>query len=302
VFILPQLDTIVGFALLFASVVWIGSWVATSGPRIAFTGFQIVLAFNLVNLNLFTINTSLVPARDSVLGIVLGVVAMWLVFDHLWAQTSSATVRSLLLATLRSLANFKTVASETSREATLHLTAESSRINRDLDKLRDLADLYAFESFPKKPHESLVNRTIRTLLPELRAFLLVKTGLLQHRSLAEAEGEEVLIQQVEQRASTVLAGMALAIESESPEQLSPWNARDEELRAAISREEETSRDSQDLEKHTEMRLCASLLDMASDLEQRTRLNFALETGVTNAFDNWPVGAIAESQGAPSPGE
>ena len=72
-FILPLLDTIAQYALLFASIVWIGSWVATSGPRIAFSGFQIVLAYNLVNLNRFTLNTSLVPARDVVLGIVLGI-------------------------------------------------------------------------------------------------------------------------------------------------------------------------------------------------------------------------------------
>ncbi len=140
VFILPQLNTIAEFALLFASVVWIGSWIATSGPRIAFLGFQIVLSYNLVNLNKFTINTSLVPARDAVLGIVLGVVAMWLVFDHLWAQTSSASVRSLLLGTLRSVANFKAVSAGSSREANQRLTAESLKINRDLDKLRDLAD------------------------------------------------------------------------------------------------------------------------------------------------------------------
>ena len=185
-FLLPHLDNIAQYALLFASIVWIGSWVATSGPRIAFSGFQIVLAYNFVNLNRFTLNTSLVPARDVVLGIVLGFVAMWLVFDHLWAQTSSASVRSLLLETLRNVANFKPVPAESSREANQRLTADSSTINRDLDKLRDLADLYAFESFPKKPHESLVNRSIRTLLPELRAFLLVKTGLLQHRTLAQA--------------------------------------------------------------------------------------------------------------------
>ena len=192
VFILPQLNTLAEFALLFASVVWIGSWVATSGPRIAFVGFQIVLSYSLVNLNKFTINTSLVPSRDAVLGIVLGIVAMWLVFDHLWAQTSSASVRSLLLGTLRNVANFKAVSAEASQEANQRLAAESSRINRDFDKLRDLADLYAFESFPKKPRESLVNRSIRTLLPELRAFLLVKTGLLQHRSLAVAKTEELL--------------------------------------------------------------------------------------------------------------
>ncbi len=68
---------------------------ATSGPRIAFAGFQIVLAYNLVNLNRFTINTSLVPSRDALLGILLGVVAMWLVFDHLWAENSSAICSQL---------------------------------------------------------------------------------------------------------------------------------------------------------------------------------------------------------------
>jgi multidrug resistance protein MdtO len=79
VFILPQLDTIAGYALLFALVVWIGSWISTSGPRIAFIGLQIVLSYSLVNLNRFKINSSLVPARDAVLGVVLGVVAMWFV-------------------------------------------------------------------------------------------------------------------------------------------------------------------------------------------------------------------------------
>lgn len=284
VFILPQLNTIGEFAPLFASVVWIGSWVATSGPRIGFAGFQLVLAYSLVNLNKFTINTSLVPARDAVLGIVLGVVAMWLVFDHLYAQTSSASVRSLLLETLRSVANFKAVSAGSSRETIQRLTAASSKINRDFDKLRDLADMYAFESFPKKPHESLVNRSIRTLLPELRTFLLVKTGLLQHRSLAVDEVEEVLIHEVEERSSSVLYGLANAIEGESPEQLLPWNAHAEELRAKVSIEEEKSRDGKDLQKHIEMRLCVSLLEVASDLERRARLNFALETGLANAIE------------------
>jgi multidrug resistance protein MdtO len=296
VFILPQLDTIAEYALLFASVVWIGSWVATSGPRIAFSGFQIVLAYSLVNLNTFTINTSLVPARDAVLGIALGVVAMWLVFDHLWAQTSSASVRGLLLGTLRTVANLKAVSAGSFRDTNQRLTAESSKISRDIDKLRDLADLYAFEPFPKTRPESLVNRSIGTLLPELRAILLLKTGLLQHRSLAAAEGEEVLVQEVEERASSVLNGVAGAIEGESLEQLSSQNARTVELRAKVSIEEAKSRDVKSLPKHTEMRLCASLLDVASDLERRARLNFVLETGVATGIDKWSVGTLAETQG------
>jgi multidrug resistance protein MdtO len=295
VFILPQIDNLMQYAVLFASVVWIGSWVSTSGPRIAFAGFQIVLAYSLVNLNRFTINTSLVPARDSVLGIVLGVAAMWLVFDHLWAETSSASVRGLFLVTLRNIANFKTVSAESPQEANQRLVTESSRINRDIDKLRDLADMYAFESFPKKPHESLVNRSIRTLLPGLRAFLLVKMGLLQHRNLAVAKVEEGLIQEVEERASSALYGLANAIEEESREQLSSSNVHAEELRAKVSMEEEKSRDGKDQQKHTEIRLCASLLDVASDLERRARLNFALETDTANLDGSWPIGTIAETK-------
>jgi len=288
VFILPRLNTLPQFALLYASVVCIGAWIATSGPRIAFAGLQIVLSYNLVNLNRFTINTSLVPSRDTVLGIVLGIVAMWLVFDHLWAQTSSASVRSLLLATLRNLANFNAVSATTSQDANHKLAAESSKINRDFDKLRDLADLYAFESFPKKPHESLVNRSIRTLLPELRAFLLLKTGLQQHKNLTVALEGDALTQEVEEYASSVLQGLANAIEREAPEELSSSKVHTEKLRERLQNEDEKSEEMKDRHRDTEVRLCASLLEITSHLEWRARLNFVLETGGEEAIGNWPI--------------
>jgi multidrug resistance protein MdtO len=296
--ILPQIDSLMQYAILFASVVAVGSWVATSGPRIAYAGFQIVLAYNLVNLNRFTINTSLVPSRDTLLGIVLGVVAMWLVFDHLWAENSSSSARSLLLGTLRNLADFKAVAAETPQEGNQRLAATSSRISRDFDKLRDLADLYAFESFPKKPQESLVNRSIRTLFPELRAFLFVKTGLLQQRNLAAVE-PDTLVQEVEEQASTVLYGLANAIEVEAAEQLSSWNARADELRARVQIDVEKSRDGKNRQKHIEMRLCGSLLGLASYLEWRVRLNLALEAEGEEAVGNWPIGTNVKTGGAVS---
>jgi len=60
-------------------------------------------------------------------------------------------------------------------------------------------------------------------------------------------------------------------------------------------EEEKSRDGKDQQKHTEIRLCASLLDVASDLERRARLNFALETDTANLDGSWPIGTIAETK-------
>jgi multidrug resistance protein MdtO len=295
VFILPRIDTLAHYTLQFASVVWIGSWVATSGPRIAFSGFQIVIAYGLINLNRFTINTSLVPSRDAVLSIMLGVVAMWLVFDHLWAEDSGPSARNLLLATLRNLADFETVAAEAPQEANQRLAATRSRMNRDFDKLRDLSDMYAFESLSKKPHESLVNRSIRTLKPELRALLFVKTGLLQQRILTAAE-PGALIQVVEEQATSVLLGLANAIETESAEQLSSWNAHAEELRAKVQLEEDKSKDRKDKQRYIEMRLCGSLLGLAYHLERRARLNFAPESRRDEAFGNWPVRTIDKTTG------
>jgi multidrug resistance protein MdtO len=295
VLILPRLDSLPQFAILFALAVSVGAWVATSGPRIAYTGFVMVLAYNLVNLNKFTINTSLVPARDTILGMILGVGAMWLVFDHLWAENSSPAVRSLFLGTLRNLADFKAVAAEAPQEANQQLAATSSRINRDFDKLRDMADMYAFEPFPRKSDESLVNRSIRTLSPELRSFLFVKTGLLQHRNLTAAD-PDALIQKVEEQASSVLLGLANAIETQSAEQVSSWNSRAEELRARVQIEEEKLKYRKDRQKYIEIRLCGSLLGLTYHLERRARLNFALEAGDEAEFENWSVGTIDKTVG------
>ena len=47
-----------------------------------------------------------------------------------------------------------------------------------------------------------------------------------------------------------------------------------------------------------MRLCISLLDLASDLERRARLNFTLDPDVRQAIGSWSVDAIAKVQRTP----
>ncbi len=66
VFVLPYLDSITGFTLLFMFVTAISSWIATSSPRLSYLGVQLALAFYLINLQEFTIQTSLAIARDRV--------------------------------------------------------------------------------------------------------------------------------------------------------------------------------------------------------------------------------------------
>ncbi len=81
VFILPSVDSIVGFTLLFAIVSAAAAWVATSSPRLSYFGRQMALAYYLTMFQGWGITASLATSRDRLMGILLGLLVMWLVFD-----------------------------------------------------------------------------------------------------------------------------------------------------------------------------------------------------------------------------
>lgn len=215
--ILPQIDSLFSFALLFASVIAIGAWIGTSGPRIAYAGFQIVLAYDVVNLSHFTVITSLVPARDTVLGIMLGIFAMWLIFDHLWATTSTESIRALFLNSLRDIARFgNTVESLPKRAQLRRLVAESERLNGQLNTLRNVADFSVFEPYAETIEYRYSPEYIKAVLPQLRCFLLLKAGLLHHQILSGMAASEYdrFVVDVQQQASEVLLAMVRTLMSE----------------------------------------------------------------------------------------
>jgi multidrug resistance protein MdtO len=81
IFILPSVDSIIGFALPFAAVSAAAAWVAISSPRLAYLGRQMALAYYLTMFQTWGISASLATSRDRLMGILLGLLVMWLVFD-----------------------------------------------------------------------------------------------------------------------------------------------------------------------------------------------------------------------------
>ena len=102
VFILPHLNSIAGFTLLFAGVTAISAWIGTSSPRLSYLGVQLALAFYLINLQEFAIQTSLAIARDRVFGVLLGLMSMWLFFDRLWVRNAVDEMQTLFARNLTS--------------------------------------------------------------------------------------------------------------------------------------------------------------------------------------------------------
>src|SRR5258705_10934260 len=103
VFILPYLDSIGGFTLLFIAGTIVAAWFATSSPRLSYFGVQLALAFYTINLQEFKMQTSLTVARDRVIGILLGLFMMWLVFDQLLSAPVVEEMKKSFITSLRLL-------------------------------------------------------------------------------------------------------------------------------------------------------------------------------------------------------
>jgi len=87
-YLIPQMDTIVSLSLLVAAGTACCAWVAAGSVRSSYAGFQMALAFYLMLLPGFDTSIDLTAIRDRFVGILIGITAMWIFFDHLWHTSS----------------------------------------------------------------------------------------------------------------------------------------------------------------------------------------------------------------------
>jgi multidrug resistance protein MdtO len=221
--ILPYLDSITGFTVLFIVVSTVGAWFATSSPRLSYFGVQIIVAFYLINLQEFREQISLGVARDRVVGILLGLFVMWLVFDQLWGALASVEIRKVFAANLRWLAEFeRQPLSEERKSAIERSYVLREMINTNLDKVRSLADGVLFEFGPTRQQDLMLRKQIREWQPQLRMLFLTRITLFKYRlQLTGFElPERVRASQLEfdDRLAAILETMAERMEGEAPKE------------------------------------------------------------------------------------
>ena len=175
VFILPYLDSIAGFVALFVAVTALSSWFVTSSPRLSYFGIQVALAFYLINLNEFKIQTSLAVARDRVVGILLGLVIMWLVFDRLWGAPASVQMKKTFISNLRLIAQFaREPVAKDLKTAMARSLALRETISSNLDNVKALADGVLLEFGPSREQDLLLRSRIRRFQPQLRLLFIMQ--------------------------------------------------------------------------------------------------------------------------------
>lgn len=182
IFILPYLDSIAGFTVLFVAVTAISAWIGTSSPRLSYLGVQAALAFYLINLQEFTIQTSLGIARDRVFGVLLGLMCMWLIFDRLWVKNALDEMQDLFAKNLNMLAEFsEQLLLEDRNQAVKRIRQLRDQINAGFSAVTAQADAVLFEFGPSRRRKLQAREDIRRWQPNLRTLFLVQLTLMQYR-------------------------------------------------------------------------------------------------------------------------
>ena len=183
IFVLPHVDSITGFVILFIGVTALASWFMTSSPRLSYFGIQIAVAFYLINVSEFKIQTSLDAARDRVVGVLLGLFMMWLVFDHLWGVPTVREMQRAFISNLRLLAQFaREPLSQNLKAAIAQKFALGETINSNLDKVRGLADGVLLEFGRSRKQDLVLRNRIRRAQPEMRVLFIMQIADWKYRA------------------------------------------------------------------------------------------------------------------------
>jgi multidrug resistance protein MdtO len=182
VFVLPYIDSITGFTVLFATITAIAAWVGTSSSRLSYAGVQIALAYYLIQLSEFSIQTSLTVARDRAIGVLLGVSMMWLVFERFYPRSASDEMIRIFVRNLRLMAELLSdTPANADTAATLKVRRQREQVYHNFGDVNAQSDAVPFETGAKRAGDMAARDRIRRWQASLRTFYLLEIPLLQFR-------------------------------------------------------------------------------------------------------------------------
>ena len=182
IFILPALDSIAGFLIFFLAVSIFAAWFATSGPRLSYFGVQVAVAFYLVNIQEFKFQTSLSIAWDRIAGVLLGLFAMWLIFDQLWSVSAATEMLRAFISSLRLLAQLTREPVSADIHAAIERTYSlRNSISSSLEKLRQHGDGVMLEFGPSRDRDIALRGQLLDWQMQFRGIFIARATLIKYR-------------------------------------------------------------------------------------------------------------------------
>jgi len=173
VYLLPNMETIGGFWLVFGAGTAIAAWANFGTPRISYGGYQMGLAFFKGVLNDFGPSSNLTVLRDRLIGVALGLIVFGIIEHILWPVRAADRMRERLADLLRSLAGFAlAAATETAGDA----DARRRLISQQVADLQGFIESSKFEPGAASP------AAIERLTGEAQSVFLVLLAIARDES------------------------------------------------------------------------------------------------------------------------
>jgi multidrug resistance protein MdtO len=181
VFVLPYVDSITGFTVLFAVVIAISAWVSTASARLSYLGVQIALAFCLIHLQEFAIQTSLSVARDRIFGVLLALVSMAIFFDLLWVRNAVNEMQAVFAHNLELFAELaEQLLKEDHIKAIRRIRQLRDQLNDGFQAVTAQADAVLLDFSPSRQQKLQVRKNILRWQPAIRTLLQVQVTAAQY--------------------------------------------------------------------------------------------------------------------------
>jgi multidrug resistance protein MdtO len=181
IFVLPHFETITGFTVVFALVTAIAAWFQTASARLSYLGVQLALAYYLIHLQEFTIQTSLAVARDRVVGVLVGLVSMGLFFDLLWVRKATEEMQVVFARNLNMFAELTEQLLEQDQiKAIKRIRSLRDQLNAGFEAVRAQSDAVLLEFGPSRQRKLEIREDIRRWSPAIRTLLQVQITSAQY--------------------------------------------------------------------------------------------------------------------------
>jgi len=213
IFVLPYIDSITGFTILFAAVTAFAAWILTSTPRLSYLGLQVAFAFYLIHLQEFAPQTSLSIARDRVVGVILGLTCMWLIFNRFWAKSALEQMQDLFCRNLQGLAEVFELSRSADREIAAKRAVQlRDQINHGFAVVKAQSDAVLFEFGPSRERKLKIRADFNRWQPTFGVLLQVQMTYLEY--LAEL-GTPVIPPRITEAQRSFEEGMAVLVRAMS---------------------------------------------------------------------------------------
>jgi uncharacterized membrane protein YccC len=146
-YLLPHVETIGGFWLVFGAGTAVAAWVNFGSPRIAYGGYQTGLAFYKAVLQGFGAAVSATVVRDRLIGVFFGLIVFGLVEQLLWPVRARDALRARQAEVLRLLAALARAGTDREAPAVTapDVDAWRRRISQKVEDVQGLIESSKFE-------------------------------------------------------------------------------------------------------------------------------------------------------------